>query len=67
MLGPFFIIALTARYYFVEKKTNTHTCQDKYDSPLSEVELLESNLHYTFILHPDERQSNVSLRGLAST
>lgn len=39
--------------------------QNKYDSTVNDVELLEANPHYALIQHPDGRQSNVSLRDLA--
>lgn len=54
---------LTARYCFTKK----HNRQNKYDSPVSEMELLKMNTHYALIQHPDERQSNISLRDLAPT
>lgn len=63
-LDLYSVVTLTAS---IAKKKKKHVPHNKYESPVSEVELLEAKLHYALIRHPDGKQSNVSLRGLSPT
>lgn len=54
------VMALTARPHFVR-----HIHENKYNSPVSEVELQETSQHYSLNQHSDGGQLNISVSDLA--